>query len=128
MGGQYVLTIEGDWRIRKVIRANLEAEGLTVREAVGGPHGLQMIGERRPDLILLDLDLPDADIWQLIAALQAVFANQPVPVIAMCAEPPGRQLLRHGGFVNYLQKPFAAPALLQQVQAALDARTTGSAR
>jgi CheY-like chemotaxis protein len=125
MGGQYVLTIEGDWRVRKVIRANLEAEGLTVQEAVGGPHGLQMIGERRPDLILLDLDLPDVDIWQLIGAFQAVFVGRPVPVIAMCAEPPDRQLLRHGGFVDYLQKPFAAPALLRQVHAALNPRPAG---
>ena len=112
--------------MRKVIRANLEAQGLTVQEAVGGPHGLQMIGERRPDLILLDLDLPDMDVWQLISAFQAIFAGRPVPVIAMCAEPPDRQLLRHGQFVNYLQKPFAAPVLLQQVQEALDARPTGS--
>lgn len=126
MGGQCVLTIEGDWRIRKLIRANLEADGLTVQEAVGGPHGLQMLSERRPDLILLDLDLPDMDPWQLVGAFQAIFAGRPVPVIAMCAEPPDRQLLRHGRFANYLQKPFAAPVLLQQVQEALDTRPTGS--
>jgi DNA-binding response OmpR family regulator len=119
MGGHYVLTIEGDWRIRKVIRVNLEAEGLTVQEAVGGPHGLQMIAERRPDLILLDLDLPDMDVWQLISASKAISAGRPVPIIVMCAEPPNRQFLRHGQFADYLQKPFGVAVLLQQVQAAL---------
>lgn len=126
MEGQYVLTIECDWRIRKLIRANLEAEGLTVGEAVGGPHGLEMVNERRPDLILLDLDLPDMDVWHLLFVFQTLFDDQPVPIIAMCAEPPGRRLGSFDQVVSYLQKPFAAPALLQQVQAALDTAPIGS--
>ncbi len=119
MEGQCVLAVECDWRIRKLIRANLEAVGLTVREAVGGPHGLQLIGECRPDLILLDLDLPDMDAMHLLAAFQAQLEGKPVPVVAMCAEPPERSLLHHGQIVSCLQKPFSASVLLQRVQQAL---------
>jgi CheY-like chemotaxis protein len=44
MMGRCVLAIEHDWRIRKLIRANLEAVGLVVREAVSEQHGLQLLG------------------------------------------------------------------------------------
>ena len=54
MDGQRVLTIECNWRIRKLIRANLEAMGLTVQDAVSGQHALQMLGQTKPDLILVD--------------------------------------------------------------------------
>ena len=59
MEGQTVLAIEHDWRMRKLIRANLEALGVEVQEAVNGQHGLQLLRESQPNLILLDLDLPD---------------------------------------------------------------------
>lgn len=120
MEGQYVLAIECNWRIRKLIRANLEAVGLTVREAVGGPHGLQLVGDSRPDLILLDLDLPDMDAWHLLSALAARFADQPVPIVAMYAEPPDRRLLKHAQVAACLRKPFSASVLLQQVQDVLN--------
>jgi CheY-like chemotaxis protein len=120
MAEQCILAIECDWRIRKLIRANLETVGLTVREAVSGPHGLQLIGERRPDLILLDLDLPDMDALHLLGVFHVRFADDPVPVVAMYAEPPGRRFLHHAQVSSFLQKPFAVSALLQQVQKALD--------
>jgi CheY-like chemotaxis protein len=125
MKGRYVLAIECDWRLRKLIRANLEAVGLIVREAVGGPHGLQMLGDSRPDLILLDLDLPDMDAWHLLGALGARFADRPVPIVALCTEPPDRRLLHHAQLAACLQKPFSASALLEQVQGALGSTSIG---
>ncbi len=60
-----VLVIECEWRIRRLIRANLEALGLEVREAVSQQQGLELLGECRPDLILLDLELPGVDLPRL---------------------------------------------------------------
>jgi two-component system chemotaxis response regulator CheY len=119
MEGRYVLTIEHDWRMRKLIRANLEAMGIEVHEAVSGEHGLQLLHEGKPDLILLDLDLPDMDALYLLGTLRDRFRGQWLPIIVMAEEPPGRQLRRHGQSTSYLQKPFAALALLQQVRSAL---------
>ncbi len=113
------MAVECDWRIRKLIRANLEAVGLAVREAVNGQHGLEIASDSRPDLILVDLDSPDMDALALLSAFQSRFADKPVPVVIMCAEPPGRHLLQDGRVVSYLQKPFSASVLLQQVQMAL---------
>jgi rubrerythrin len=69
MKGKRVLAVDCDWRMRRLIRANLEAAGLTVEEAVDGHHGLQLARGRRPDLILLDLDRPGMDARQFLDAL-----------------------------------------------------------
>ena len=119
--GRCVLAIEHDWRIRKLIRANLEALGLQVREAVSEQHGLQQLREWRPDLILVDLELPGSDGLNLVDRLRAQTSDRPVPIIVLSADPPERQFLRTGQATDYLQKPFAAPSLLEQVRRALDA-------
>ena len=115
-----MLAIEHDWRLRKLIRANLEALGLEVREAVSEQHGLQLLGECRPDLILLDLELPGVDLPSLIHTLHVELDDQPVPVIVLSADPPVRQLLHTDDIAGYLQKPFAASVLLEQVCRALN--------
>jgi len=115
-----VLAIEHDWRIRKLIRANLEAVGLQVREAVSEQHGLQMLGECRPDLILLDLELPGVDVSRLVDTLHAKLDGRPVPIIVLSADPPVRQLLHRQNVASHLQKPFAAPVLLEHVCRALN--------
>jgi DNA-binding response OmpR family regulator len=121
MAGQYVLAIERNWRIRKLIRANLEPLGLMVREAVGGQHDLLQLGRDRPDLILLDLDLdlPDEDVMEMLDTLHVQWAGCPVPIVVMSAEPPSRQLMQQGQIAGHLLKPFAVPSLLAQVQNAL---------
>ena len=119
MRGQRVLAIEHDWRLRKLIRANLEPLGLEVQEAVSGEHGLELLREGQPDLILLDLDLPDTDAAQLLVTLPG-HCNPPVPIIVISAEPLSRQFRQQGQAAGHLQKPFAAPTLLERVQQILD--------
>jgi DNA-binding response OmpR family regulator len=120
-----MLAIEHDWRLRKLIRANLEALGLEVQEAVSGKHGLQLLRESSPDLILLDLDLPGVDVVRLLRALHALLSGQAVPIIAISTDPPSREVVAQGYVASYLRKPFAAPALLEQVRRALG-RPTGN--
>jgi DNA-binding response OmpR family regulator len=125
MEGWHVMAIEDDWRMRKLIRANLEALGIEVEEAVNGRHGLQLLGEgRAPDLILLDLDVPDMDAPSLLGALRALATGRRVPIIVMSAEPLAHTLKR-GTETGYLRKPFGALALLQQVRGVLSDRATG---
>jgi CheY-like chemotaxis protein len=114
-----MLAIEHDWRLRKLIRANLEALGIEVQEAVSGQHGLQLLRHSRPDLILLDLDMPGVDMIRLLHALHAQLHGRPVPVIVISADPPSREVIEQGYVASYLRKPFAAPALLEQVRRAL---------
>lgn len=126
MIGRCVLTIGHDWRIRRLIRANLEALGLEVCEAVSEQHGLHQIRDCHPDLILIDIELPGVDMLSLVQALRAELQDQAVPVIVLSADPPTRHLLGGSRSIDVLQKPFAAPALLHLVRLALNDCCSGS--
>jgi CheY-like chemotaxis protein len=114
-----MLAIEHDWRLRKLIRANLGALGIEVQEAFSGQHGLQILCHSTPDLILVDLDMPGVDTMHLLRALHAQLRGRPVPIIVISADPLSRGVIEQGYVASYLQKPFAASALLEQVQRAL---------
>ncbi len=125
MGGPSVLAIEQDWRIRKLIRANLEALGIDVREAVSLQHGLQLLQECLPKLILLDVDLPDTDALRFLRDLDLRSEGKSVPVILMSAERSSLRVTQIETQLSYLQKPFSAPDLLAQVQKALGSASMG---
>jgi DNA-binding response OmpR family regulator len=125
MAKRRVLAIEHDWRMRKLLQANLESVGLDVQGAVNGRHGLYLISQGTPDLILLSMDLPDIDASHLLEHLHSQLSGQ-VPIIIMTAEPPSRSLARNEGTTSYLLKPFAVPALLQRVGQALDGAASGT--
>ncbi|NIV32594.1 MAG: response regulator [Anaerolineae bacterium] len=107
------------------MQANLESIGLDVQGAVNGQHGLRLISQGTPDLILLSVDLLDIDASHLLERLHAQLSGQ-VPIIVMTAEPPSRRLARKDGATSYLLKPFAVPALLQTVGQALNDEAPGT--
>jgi CheY-like chemotaxis protein len=82
--------------------------------------------EGRPDLILLDLELPGVDLPRLVHTLHAELDGQPVPIIVLSADPPARQLLHTDDVAGHLQKPFAASALLEYVCRALNGERCAS--
>jgi DNA-binding response OmpR family regulator len=125
MARRRVLAIEHDWRMRKLLQANLESVGLDVQGAVNGQHGLHLISQETPDLILLSMDLPDIDASHLLERLHAQLSGQ-VPIIVMTAEPPSRRFVRKESAISYLLKPFAIPELLQSVGKALDGAAPGA--
>lgn len=118
MGNTVVLVIGHDWRMRRLIQANLEAHGFEVRSAVNGRHGLHTISEGEPDLILLDTEIPDTQVDHLVARLRGHVTGQ-VPIIVLTAELPVGFARQDGAQTKYLLKPFAVPALLDQVRGAL---------
>jgi two-component system KDP operon response regulator KdpE len=109
--------------MRKLIRANLEAYGFEVRSAVNGRHGLHTVSEGEPDLILLDIEVPDAQLDHLVARLKGQVVRQ-VPIIVLVAEPPAGRKTEEAAEIRYLLKPFGVPTLLEQVRAALQASPT----
>jgi DNA-binding response OmpR family regulator len=128
MAGQSVLAIEHNWRIRKLLRANLEALGLEVWEAVNQQHGLESLEKGRPDLILLDLDLPNGGAAKMLRALDHRFQARPVPIVLLCAEPPARSLLLEAQVAGWLLKPFDVASLIAQIRGLLGLDTvSGSA-
>jgi two-component system KDP operon response regulator KdpE len=126
MSQERVLAIEHDWRMRKLIRANLEPLGMEVREAVDAQHGLRLLAESRPDLILLDLELPGTDALHLLKLLLASLDGGSVRIVATSAEPLDRRILCPEQVTSHLQKPFAVSALLRHVREALGSGKTGA--
>jgi len=104
--------------MRRLLQANLESMGLDVQGAVNGQHGLHLISQGTPDLILLSMDLPDTDASHLLKRIHRQLSGR-VPIIVMTAEPPSRELARNKVATSYLLKPFAVPTLLQSVEQAL---------
>jgi two-component system KDP operon response regulator KdpE len=114
----HVLIIEDEKEIRRFVRMALQAEGLEVHEADTFHRGIIDAGTRRPDLIVLDLGLPDGDGIELI---RDVRSWSPVPIIVLSARgaESDKILALDSGADDYLVKPFGTGELLARVRALL---------
>ncbi|WP_426211275.1 two-component system response regulator KdpE [Massilia sp. TWP1-3-3] len=112
------LLVEDEPQIRRFVRAALEEEGWHVHEAATLARGLIDAGTRPPDLIVLDLGLPDGDGIDFIADLRK-WSN--IPIIVLSARTSEREKVRalDAGADDYLTKPFGVDELLARVRAAL---------
>lgn len=112
------ILVEDEPQIRRFVRAALEQEGWQVHEAETIQRGLVEAGTRKPDLIVLDLGLPDGDGLDLIADLRS-WSN--VPVIVLSARTDEKEKIRalDAGADDYLSKPFGIGELLARVRSAV---------
>jgi CheY-like chemotaxis protein len=110
-----VLVVEDDPELRLVLDALLSMTGYQVETAADGRAALACIHRRRPDVLLLDVRLPELDGWQLTAALRAEGLRIPTLFMSGALPPPPADLA--GGVALYLQKPFDVETLLRCVAA-----------
>ena len=111
-----ILYIEDNLSNLRLIEILLDAHpGVTLLSAQQGSLGLELANARRPDLILLDLHLPDIPGWDVLAALRAEPATRDIPVIVVSADATSPQIERliAAGALDYLTKPIDVRALLQ---------------
>ncbi len=114
--GGRVLLVEDDDHIRGFLREALADEGYQVLEASNGRVGLALLIDRRPDLVILDLMMPDMDGWSFRAAQQRRSDVAAVPVIVLSA---ARHLAEHAralAATAVFAKPFELDDLLRVVQ------------
>jgi two-component system, OmpR family, KDP operon response regulator KdpE len=113
-----VLLVEDDAEIRSMLIAALGQRDFAVISAGTGMQGLAMAVEDRPDIVLLDLGLPDVDGLQVLAMLRAVSA---VPVVVATARDDDASVVRalDGGADDYVVKPFSADQLEARLRAVL---------
>jgi two-component system, OmpR family, KDP operon response regulator KdpE len=119
---QRILIVEDEAEIRRFVRMALVAEGFEVIEAEGIQRGLIEAGTRRPDLLVLDLGLPDGDGIELIRDLRA-WSDMPVLVLSARTTESDKINALDAGADDYLVKPFSAGELLARVRAQLRRRT-----
>ncbi len=111
-----ILIVEDEQAIRRFVRAALESEGCRVCEANTLQHGLQEAGVRKPDLVILDLGLPDGDGVEFIRDLRA-WSSMPVLVLSARIEEYDKVAALDAGADDYLVKPFGVAELLARVRA-----------
>ncbi len=113
-----VLIVEDDAGIRAVLRMLLEAEGYRVVEAVSAERAVLEARSHRPDILLVDLGLPDGDGLSVIRAVRA-FAPVPIVVLSARTLESDKIAALDAGADDYVTKPFSSMELLARVRAVL---------
>jgi len=116
--GHSILVVEDEAAIRRFVRLALGAEGHTVHEADSVARGLIEAGTRRPDLVVLDLGLPDGDGIEVIHGLRR-WSTVPVIVLSARSQEADKIAALDAGADDYLVKPFGAGELMARVRAQL---------
>ncbi|MBB3120569.1 two-component system response regulator KdpE [Pseudoduganella violacea] len=112
------LLVEDEPQIRRFVRAALEEEGWQVHESASMQRGLIDAGTRKPDLIVLDLGLPDGDGIDFIGDIRK-WSNVPVIVLSARVNEADKIRALDAGADDYLSKPFGVGELLARVRATL---------
>jgi two-component system cell cycle response regulator DivK len=109
-----ILIVEDNELNRDVLSRRLARSGYDVRTAADGPTGLRMAEDDRPDLILMDLGLPEIDGWECVRRLRSGSATIRTPIIALTAHatPGDRERALAAGCDEFGTKPIDYPGLL----------------
>ena len=113
-----ILVVEDEAAIRRFLRTSLAAQGLDVEEAASGREALTLAANRRADVMILDLGLPDMDGADVIRGLRA-WSTMPVIVLSARSQESDKIAALDAGADDYVVKPFAAGELMARVKAAL---------
>jgi two-component system KDP operon response regulator KdpE len=118
----HILLIEDETQIRRFLRLTLEAEGITVTETASGAQGVLDAQRCRPDLVILDLGLPDMDGVEVIRQLRT---GTDIPIVILSARSDESQKVRalDMGADDYLTKPFGNFELMARIRAHLRKRS-----
>ncbi len=118
MSAPVAVVIEDEPQIRRFVRGALEAEGWQVHEADTAQRGLTEAGTRKPDLLVLDLGLPDGDGLDVIRDVRG-WSAVPIIVLSARVDEADKIAALDAGADDYLTKPFGVGELLARVRANL---------
>jgi len=121
--GPVVLVVDDDPAVRELVRANLELEGYSVREAASAAEGLSALEHEPPDLILLDVMMPQVDGWEMLRRVQERHGVGSIPVIMFSGKVDEQSLAEAAerGAQGFVGKPFDPQQLIEQTKQLLPA-------
>ena len=122
-----ILVIDDEPQIRKFLRISLVSQGYTVLEAATGAEGLSQAALKRPDVLVLDLGLPDMDGQQVLREFRE-WSNVPVLVLSVRASEAQKVQALDGGANDYVTKPFGIQEFLARIRALLRQAPVGEAQ
>jgi excisionase family DNA binding protein len=116
--GPLVLLVDDDEKVRELVRVNLEFEGYKVREAGSAEEGLSAIEEAKPDLVLLDVMMPQTDGWEMLKKIQEQYGAGAIPVVMFSGKVDEQALARASasGVQAFVGKPFDLQQLIDQTK------------
>jgi two-component system, OmpR family, KDP operon response regulator KdpE len=118
MKASKILVVDDEPQIRRVMRATLSSQGYTISEAPSGAAALEKLRRERPDLILLDMNMPGMDGLETCREIRATSS---VPIIILTVRSGEKDKVRSldAGADDYVTKPFSMEELLARIRAAL---------
>ncbi len=119
VNGKLVVCIEDEQEMIDLVQLILGRRGFTVEGANGGLEGLEKVQKRKPDLVLLDLMMPDMDGWEVYQRMKSDEELRDIPVIVITAKAQSidKVLGLHIAKVDdYITKPFGPQELLESVE------------
>ncbi|MBX3605794.1 MAG: response regulator [Piscinibacter sp.] len=119
-----VLVVDDEPQIRRFLDIGLRAQGYRTTLAETGAEGLAIASARRPDLIILDLGLPDRDGLEVLRELRD-WSSVPVIVLTVRADEAQKVALLDAGANDYVTKPFGVQELMARIRALLRQRVSG---
>ncbi len=114
-----ILIVDDEPPIRKLLRTSLGAQGFHIVEAATGGEALDEVGNAQPDLIILDLGLPDMQGQEVIRLLRGQGSSVPIVVLSSRTDETGKVEALDLGADDYVTKPFGTDELLARIRAAL---------
>jgi two-component system KDP operon response regulator KdpE len=114
-----ILVVDDEPAIRRLLRTSLSSQGFQVVEAADGKQALAEIEQSRPDLVILDLGLPDISGLDLIRILRAGGSAVPILVLSSRTDEKGKVEALDLGADDYVTKPFGSGELFARIRAAL---------
>lgn len=116
--GELILAVDDEPRMIRFIRMNLELEGYRVIEAHNGPEALDKVRQELPDLVLLDVMMPEMDGFETLRSLRK-FSNVPVIMLTVRDEEEDKVRGLELGADDYVTKPFSTRELISRIKALL---------
>jgi len=116
--GPLVLLVDDDPQVREVVRINLEMEGYVVREAGNAEDGLSALEDEAPDVILLDVMMPQVDGWEMLRRVQERHGVGSIPVVMFSGKADERAAgdAAELGAQGFIGKPFDPQELISQTK------------
>ena len=116
--GPLVLLVDDDAKVRELVRVNLEFEGYTVREAGSAEEGMSAIEEAKPDLVLLDVMMPQTDGWEMLRRIQERYGAGAIPVVMFSGkvDEQAQAQAATSGAQGFVGKPFDLQQLIDQTK------------